>query len=105
MSGSALGRNHCREALTCSGEPKRDSFGGVIHNLPVWALNGKTVYYGSNTQGPTHIYAKSADCTGEERAVLGGTNELAIPASISPDGKYLSYIRELGTGRRNFFEI
>ena len=87
------------------GTKTRLTFGGVIQNLPVWTPDGKTVYYGSNTQGPTHIYAKSADGTGEERAVLGGTNEVATPGSISPDGKYLTYIRELGTGRRNFFEI
>ena len=71
----------------------------------MWTPDGKTVYYSSNTQGPMHIYAKSADGTGEERAVLGGTDELAVPRSISPDGKYLAYTRQLGTGRRNSVEI
>jgi len=87
------------------GTKTRLTFGGGIQNFPVWTPDGKTLYFSSNAQGPAHIYAKSADGTGEERAVLGSINEVAIPESISPDGQYLAYTRQLGTGRRNAVEV
>src|SRR3974390_1644016 len=70
------------------GTKPRLTFGAGVQSLPVWTPDGKTVFYGSNAQGPTHIYAKSADGTGEERAILGGPDEMVVPASVSPDGKY-----------------
>jgi eukaryotic-like serine/threonine-protein kinase len=81
------------------------TFGAAVQSFPVWTPDGKTVFYGSNAQGPTHIYAKSVDGTGEERAVLGGSDEMAVPASVSPDGKYLAYGFRTANDGRGVFDI
>lgn len=87
------------------GTKTRLTFGDSTQNFPVWTPDGKTVLYGSNAQGPFHIYAKSADGTGEERALLGGPGEMAIPASVSPDGKYLAYGLRTANDGRGVFDI
>ena len=87
------------------GTKTRLTFGGGTQNFPVWSPDGKTVYYSSNAQGPTHIYAKAADGTGAERAVFGDTDERASPGSISPDGKYLAYVVRAANDGRGIFDI
>jgi serine/threonine protein kinase/Tol biopolymer transport system component len=87
------------------GTKMRLTFGGGNQSFPVWTPDGKTVYFGSNAQGPTHIYAKSADGTGEERAIFGGADEMALPGSVSPDGKYLAYGFRTANDGRGVFDI
>jgi len=62
---------------------------------PVWAPDGKTVFYASSVKGAPHIYAKAADGSSPERAVLEGTDSFEYPRSISPDGRYLVYERKV----------
>jgi serine/threonine protein kinase len=62
---------------------------------PVWTPDGKTVFYASSVKGAPHIYAKAADGSSPERAVLEGTDSFEYPRSISPDGRYLVYERKV----------
>ena len=87
------------------GTKTRLTFGGGTQSFPVWAADGKTVNYSSTSQGPTHIFAKSADGTGEERVVLGGDNEMVVPGSTSADGKYLAYVYRAISEGRTIFDI
>jgi serine/threonine protein kinase len=62
---------------------------------PVWTPDGKTVFYSSSVKGAPHIYAKAADGSSPERAVLESTDSYEYPRSISPDGRYLIYERKV----------
>ncbi len=62
---------------------------------PVWTPDGKTVFYASSVKGAPHIYAKAADGSSPERAVLESTDSFEYPRSISPDGRYLIYERKV----------
>jgi len=64
---------------------------------PVWAPDGKTVFYSSIVNRSPRIYAKAADGSSPERAVLEGTDSFEYPRSISPDGRYLIYERRVPT--------
>jgi hypothetical protein len=75
------------------GTKTRLTFGPALQTYPVWAPDGKTIFYSSNAKGPPHIYAKAADGSGSERAVLESNDTVENSASISPDGRYLLYLR------------
>jgi hypothetical protein len=83
----------------------RLTFGGGIQSFPVWTPDGKNVYYTSNIQGPVHIYARAADGTGDEQAVVGGADDRVAPGSVSPDGKYLAYVFRSASDARGIFDI
>jgi len=59
----------------------------------VWSPDGKTVFYRSNVKGQPHIYAKSADGSGNEQTVLESNDASEYPSTISPDQRYLAYVR------------
>jgi Tol biopolymer transport system component len=69
---------------------------------PVWAPDGKTVFYASIVNRTPHIYAKAADGSSPERAVLEGTDSFEYPRSISPDGRYLIYERRVPTSETGY---
>jgi eukaryotic-like serine/threonine-protein kinase len=75
------------------GTSTRLTFGGDSHSNPVWTPDGKTIFYASTAKGPPHIYAKAADGSGPERAVLENTDAVELPWSPSPDGRFLVYQR------------
>lgn len=58
----------------------------------MWAPDGKTIYYGSNGKGSMHIYAKATDGTGPDRVILE-QDAFEYPEDVSPDQKYLVYMR------------
>jgi eukaryotic-like serine/threonine-protein kinase len=78
------------------GTRTRLTFGPSIQRYPVWAPDGKTIYYGSNGKGMFQIYAKPADGSSPERAVLEDNESFEFPQDISPDEKYLVYMRSRG---------
>ncbi len=75
------------------GTSTRLTFSGNARGFPVWSADGKTVFYASNPQGMSHMYSKAADGSGTERVVLETDGTLELPASASPDGRYLVYLR------------
>jgi len=75
------------------GTRTRLTFGPAIQRYPVWAPDGRTIYYGSNGKGMFHTYAKAADGTGPERVILEDSNSFEYPRDVSRDQKYLVYMR------------
>jgi serine/threonine protein kinase/Tol biopolymer transport system component len=87
------------------GTKERLTFGPGTKNYPVWTPDGKTIYYSSNAQGLNHIFARAADGSGEERQVFGLDNVAATPGSITPDGKYLAFVKREVSEDRIIFDI
>ena len=75
----------------------RLTFGPANQRFPVWARDGKTIYYASNAKGSYHIFAKSADGTGPDRVVID-EDAFDYPRDVSPDQKYLVYMRGATVG-------
>jgi eukaryotic-like serine/threonine-protein kinase len=75
------------------GTNTRLTFGPGSQSSPTWSADGKSVFYASTAKGPPHTYAKAADGSGAERAVLETQDTVEIPLSSSPDGRYLVYQR------------
>jgi serine/threonine protein kinase len=85
------------------GTSTRLTFAGNVRGFPVWSADGKTVFYGSNPRGSSHIYSKAADGSGPERIVLETNDTLELVAGASPDGRYLAYTRrDLKNNESNF---
>jgi Tol biopolymer transport system component len=75
----------------------RLTFGPANQRFPVWAPDGKTIYYASNGKGSYHIFAKSVDGTGPDRVVMD-EDAFDYPRDVSPDQKYLVYMRGATVG-------
>jgi eukaryotic-like serine/threonine-protein kinase len=60
-----------------------------------WTPDSKTIFYMAVSQGAFRIYAKAADGSSSERLVLENPDAGASPSSVSPDGRYLVYMRRL----------
>lgn len=73
----------------------RLTFGSASQRIPVWNPDGKTIYYGSNAKGSMHVYAKAADGSGAVQTVFEA-DAFDWPQSISPDQKFLVYMRPAG---------
>jgi serine/threonine protein kinase len=69
----------------------RFTFGPANQSVPVWAPDGKTIFYSSSAKGPPHIYAKAADGSGSERVIMETPGMVEEPLTVSPDGGYLVY--------------
>ena len=76
----------------------RLTFGTAILRYPVWTPDGKTIFYGSNVKGAYHIYAKPTDGTGSEQVILED-DAFDYPWDISPDQKYVAYMRPAADGK------
>ena len=76
----------------------RLTFGTAILRYPLWSPDGKTIFYGSNAKGAYHINAKAADGTGAEKVILED-DAFDYPWDISPDQKYLAYMRPAADGK------
>ncbi|MFZ0759904.1 MAG: protein kinase [Candidatus Sulfotelmatobacter sp.] len=77
------------------GTSTRLTFGPGSQTMPVWSPDGKTIFYASTATGLPNIYAKAADGSGTARVVLGSSDTVELPRSISPDGRYLVYERRI----------
>jgi eukaryotic-like serine/threonine-protein kinase len=71
----------------------RLTFGPGTQGNPVWSSDGMTIFYGSNTTGLSHIYAKAADGGGAEHLILDEGTVSEAPRSVSLDGRYLVFER------------
>jgi Tol biopolymer transport system component len=81
------------------GTSTRLTFGAALLTFPTWSPDGKTIYYSSTIKGPPHIYAKAADGSGGERAVLETENMVELVQDASADGRYLIYTRRDNTNQ------
>jgi serine/threonine protein kinase len=80
-----------RTRLTfASGVTTNANLGGVT-----WTPDSKTVFYTAVTQGVFRIYAKAADGSSSERLILDSADASAYSSSVSPDGRYLVYMKRL----------
>ena len=95
---SALGTNGVWIFDLQRGTRTRITFENGIQHDPLWAPDGKTVFYGSFSGGVNHIYAEAADGSGSERTILASGDASEYPTSISPDGRYVVYERRALTG-------
>ena len=72
----------------------RLTFGPSRAASPVWSPDGKWIYYRIFVQANTSsIVRRASDGTGTEETVLSIPGFTAVPASLSPDGKYLAYLQ------------
>lgn len=82
--------------LTCielsSGAARAVSSRPVMGSRPVWTPDGAAIaVVRGNAEGGSDIWLISADGSGDEHKLVGGSAETRSP-SVSPDGKQLAYI-------------
>jgi Tol biopolymer transport system component len=72
----------------------RITFGPLYSNWPVWWPDGKSVVfsYGATAYGDS-LYRQNADGTGSKEKLLETPGIITIPFSVSPDGRYIAYMR------------
>jgi eukaryotic-like serine/threonine-protein kinase len=59
---------------------------------PTWSPDGRWIYYSSFRDGRVYMYRRPSDGTGNEETILAPKGvRVAIPNSISNDGKYVAY--------------
>ena len=59
---------------------------------PTWSPDGRWIYYSILRNGRVYMYRRPSDGTGNEETILAPKGvRVAIPNSISNDGKYLAY--------------
>jgi eukaryotic-like serine/threonine-protein kinase len=59
-------------------------------SMPLWSIDGKSVYYLSWQTGQLALFRKSLESEDQEQMLLS-ERELGYPQSISPDGKWLLF--------------
>jgi Tol biopolymer transport system component len=74
--------------------PSRVTYGEGNNFYPVWAPDGKDIYFASNRKGTYDLYRKRADGTGSDELISGSTNA-KLPNDISPDGRFLLYATQV----------
>ena len=72
----------------------RITFGPQYSSLPVWWPDGKSIVfsYGATSSGDS-LYRQNADGTGSKEKLLETPGIIAIPFSVSPDGRYIAHMR------------
>jgi eukaryotic-like serine/threonine-protein kinase len=81
------------------GTKTRLTFDPSIQRSAVWTPDGKTIFFGSNRKGGMHMYGKASDGGGPEQALLEADNAFQYPESVSPDQRFLVYMRVATDGR------
>ena len=70
----------------------RFTFSQSVNHYPVWSPDGSRIAFDTNRNGPSDIFMKSFEGSGEERSVLA--SEVAkSPTDWSPDGSTLVFER------------
>ncbi len=92
-SSDASAANRDIWTFDSAGHKTRLTFDPSNENRPLWAPDGKTIFFASDRKGQDHIYAKASDGSGSEEAILetGAIDE--TPMDVSRDGRYLVYHR------------
>lgn len=72
----------------------RITFGPQYSDWPVWWPDGKSIVfsYGTSSAGES-LYRQNADGTGGKEKLLETPGISALPFSVSPDGRYIAYLR------------
>jgi len=86
------------------GTKTRLTFDPSIQRYPIWTPDGKTIFFGSNREGGFHIYSKASDGSGPEQALIEGDDAFKFPESVSPDQRFLVYMR-VATDQRSATDI
>jgi eukaryotic-like serine/threonine-protein kinase len=73
-----------RETLT------RLTFDPAPDRFPVWAADGRRVFFGSDRTGLSNIFSQAVDGTGAPERVTNSSSQ-QFPMAVSPDGKTLVY--------------
>ena len=72
----------------------RITFGPQHSNWPVWWPDGKSIVFGhGGSASGDSIYRQNADGTGSKEKLLETPGIITIPFSVSPDGRYIAYVR------------
>jgi serine/threonine protein kinase len=83
------------------GTRTRLTFDPANETNPLWMPDGKKIVFTSDRKGQTHIYAKAADNSGADEAVLE-SNAGDQAMSISLDGRYIAFQRSETSGKTGF---
>ncbi|MGB9236932.1 MAG: protein kinase [Terriglobales bacterium] len=72
----------------------RLTFGPLYSGSPVWWPDAKSIVYNYGPSGVTDsLYRQNADGTGSKEKLLETPGIRVIPFSVSPDGRYIAYLR------------
>jgi TolB protein len=92
------------DASTTGAEPRRLTQSSSIDTEPVFAPDGKTIYFVSDRGGSPQIYRVPVTGGNPERVTFSGTYN--ISPDLSPDGRWLAYIsRVSGAFRLHLMDI
>ncbi|MGH9955582.1 MAG: TolB family protein, partial [Pyrinomonadaceae bacterium] len=69
----------------------RFTFGPETDLFPVWSPDGSRIVFGSDREGPRHLYHKPATGAGKEELLLKSDLN-KIPMDWSADGRFILYI-------------
>ncbi|MGB6362598.1 MAG: protein kinase [Thermoanaerobaculia bacterium] len=67
---------------------------------PIWSPDGKRLFWASSRVAAFDLYVKDVEGTGAATDLLG-SDDVKIPMSVSPDGRYLAYAEGTGGGVSN----
>jgi Tol biopolymer transport system component len=72
------------------GVNSRLTFGAGDENWPIWSPDASRIVFGVDRGGPSDLFEKSADGTGEEKEVFK-SDSFTIPNDWSRDGRYIAF--------------
>jgi len=87
------------------GTKSRLTFDSGMQLQSLWSRDGKTLFYVADTKGSRHIYAKAADGRGTEQTILETPGVTETLPNLSPDGRYLTYVRQVPSRPRGIWAL